>query len=226
MGSVKHSLLISLYVQIITTFVGLIAIFINLSEKDLVLRDILTMETIVQIIEFIFYLWFSYFYNKNVDKTDITKYRYYDWVLTTPLMLLSTIIYFEYNYYEKENRKLTFTGFIHDKSREILKIFAYNFLMLFVGYLQETGTINIWISTIVGFGFFYLTFSSIYNNFAIKSEKNMPIFYILVTLWGLYGIAAMLPLIQKNVSYNILDIFSKNFYGLFLVYIIWTKRIM
>ena len=36
----------------------------------------------------------------------------------------------------------------------------------------------------------------------------MPIFYVLVVLWGLYGIAAMFPLIQKNVSYNILDIFS------------------
>lgn len=225
MGSVKYSLLISLYAQIITTFVGLIAIFINLSDKDLILRDILTMETIVQIIEFIFYLWFSYFYNENVDKTDITKYRYYDWVLTTPLMLLSTIIYFEYNYYEKENRKITFNGFIQDKSSEILKIFVYNLFMLLTGYLQEIGIINIWISTIVGFGFFYLTFWSIYNNFAIKSEKNMPIFYVLVVLWGLYGIAAMLPLIYKNVSYNILDIFSKNFYGLFLVYIIWTKRV-
>lgn len=226
MGSVKYSLVLSLYAQIITTFIGLIAIFINLRDNDLILRDILTMETIVQIIEFIFYLWFSYFYNENVDKTDITKYRYYDWVLTTPLMLLSTIIYFEYNYYEKENRKLTLNQFMKDKSSEIFKIFVYNFLMLLVGYLQEIGIINIWISTIVGFGFFYLTFSSIYNNFAIKSEKNMPIFYVLLVLWGLYGIAAMFPLIQKNVSYNILDIFSKNFYGLFLVYIIWMKRVI
>ena len=35
-------------------------------------------------------------------------------------------------------------------------------------------------------------------------------------LWGLYGVAAVLPLSEKNISYNILDIFSKNtlrFYG-------------
>ena len=226
MGLVKNSLLISLYAQIITTFVGLITIFIKFREKDYILRDILTMETIVQVIELIFYIWFSYFYNKNVDRTDITKYRYYDWVFTTPLMLLSTIIYFEYNYYEKEEQILTLEKFINDKTSSIMKIFLFNFLMLLVGYLQEIGVIDIWISTIVGFLFFYLTFSTIYNDFAIKSEKNMPIYYVLLVLWGLYGIAAMLPFTQKNVSYNILDIFSKNFYGLFLVYIIWNKRIV
>ena len=43
-------------------------------------------------------------------------------------------------------------------------------------------------------------------------------FKILFTLWIFYGVAAMLPDVPKNICYNTLDIFSKNFYGLFIYY--------
>jgi hypothetical protein len=39
-------------------------------------------------------------------------------------------------------------------------------------------------------------------------------------VWSLYGIAALLPTLQKNISYNGLDIIAKNFYGLFIFYYI------
>jgi hypothetical protein len=41
----------------------------------------------------------------------------------------------------------------------------------------------------------------------------------------LYGVAAMFNSVWKNVSYNILDVFAKNFYGLFLSYLIYQKAI-
>ena len=44
-------------------------------------------------------------------------------------------------------------------------------------------------------------------------------------IWSLYGVAAMLPSNYKNFSYNILDIFSKNFYGLYIAYRIYENRI-
>jgi bacteriorhodopsin len=40
----------------------------------------------------------------------------------------------------------------------------------------------------------------------------------------MYGIAALLPYNLKNSIYNILDLFAKNFFGLFLTYIIITKK--
>ena len=40
----------------------------------------------------------------------------------------------------------------------------------------------------------------------------------LISIWSLYGVAAVLPTIPKNLSYNVLDIISKNFYGLFIYY--------
>ena len=39
-------------------------------------------------------------------------------------------------------------------------------------------------------------------------------------VWSLYGVAALLGDKLKNISYNILDIFAKNFYGLFLYFFI------
>ena len=72
-------------------------------------------------------------YNKNVDKIDI-KYRYYDWVFTTPIMLLNTIVYFEYNngLNEKTNNNssndtpLTIENFIKDNLHNVGLIFLYN----------------------------------------------------------------------------------------------------
>ena len=44
------------------------------------------------------------------------------------------------------------------------------------------------------------------------------LFTFIFIIWILYGFAAMLSTIPKNISYNILDIIAKNFYGLFIVY--------
>jgi bacteriorhodopsin len=39
----------------------------------------------------------------------------------------------------------------------------------------------------------------------------------------LYGIVAVLPYKIKNMCYNILDLFSKNFFGIFLSYLLFTN---
>ena len=44
------------------------------------------------------------------------------------------------------------------------------------------------------------------------------------SIWFLYGIAAMFNFRLKNAGYNILDLFSKNFYGLFLSYLIYKIK--
>ena len=67
---------------------------------------------------------------------------------------------------------------------------------------------------------FYLSFNLIYQEYANKSILGKKLFIFLVIVWGLYGVAAMTDLKTKNIAYNILDIVSKNFYGLFIYYII------
>jgi bacteriorhodopsin len=43
--------------------------------------------------------------------------------------------------------------------------------------------------------------------------------------WSLYGVAAVFDFENKNTSYNILDIFAKNFFGMFLYWLIKSKAI-
>ena len=120
------------------------------------------------------------------------------------------------------NHTTPIEGIVDNK---IIELFSYNFGMLFVGYLQEISLINITISTIVGFTFFILLFYKMYEYYASKSSANMPIFIIMTTIWSIYGIAALFDFKVKNAFYNILDVFSKNFYGLFLAYLVYSLRI-
>lgn len=223
MALVKNTLIISFFAQIITLFLGLSAQFLVLAKKHTILKHALALENIVQLVEGSFYLWFILFYIKNVDKTDIAKYRYYDWFITTPTMILSTIAYFHYNNTKDTYEEgFTLLEFIKTNKENIIEIFSYNFGMLIFGYLQEIGLINILLSTGFGFLFFGLMFYKIYAYYAKKSSSNLFIFFIMLLIWSIYGIAALFKFNIKNAFYNILDIFSKNFYGLFLTYLVYS----
>ena len=63
-----NSAYISLYVQLITGILGFIAIFIPLKQDDKILHDVLILETIVQFVEFVFYIiLIYYFFLSNVN---------------------------------------------------------------------------------------------------------------------------------------------------------------
>ena len=223
MPIVKNTMLISFFSQIITLFLGISAQFLKLAKKHTILKHALALENIVQFVEGFFYLWFILFYIKNVDKTDIAKYRYYDWFITTPTMILSTIAYFHYNNtINTKQEGFTLLEFIKTNKENIIEIFSYNFGMLISGYLQEIGLINKILSTSFGFIFFGIMFYKIYQYYARKSYSNLFIFFIMLLIWSIYGIAALFKFNIKNAFYNILDIFSKNFYGLFLTYLVYS----
>ena len=48
---ISKTIYFSLVVQFITTIVGLHGFFLNVKEKDIILQDILGLETVVQIVE-------------------------------------------------------------------------------------------------------------------------------------------------------------------------------
>jgi bacteriorhodopsin len=219
---VKKTMIISFIAQLLTLFIGISAQFIKLQPNQIILKQALALENIVQFIEGAFYLWFLYFYTKNVDVVDIAKYRYYDWYLTTPTMILSSIAYFAYNNNKLKNNDFTIFDFIKKDQNKILELFCYNLGMLFFGYLQEINIINILVSTLIGFGFFFLLFYKIYIYYVAESIENYFIFFLMASIWSVYGIAALFNFKIKNAFYNILDIFSKNFYGLFLAYLVYS----
>ena len=61
------------------------------------------------------------------------------------------------------------------------------------------------------------------KNFAKYTNLGTTLFWYFVIVWGLYGVAACLSYKLKNVSYNILDLFAKNFFGLFLAYLLYSS---
>ena len=217
--TVKNTIWFSLILQIITGLIPIPGLYIKLQQKDKILTDILLLETVVQFIELLFYVWIA-FSIVNIKK--MASRRYLDWIITTPTMLLSTIMFMKYQERKEKNelesKPLTTRNFITENKDIIMKIFGFNFLMLVFGYLGEINTISKYISIPIGFGFFYKTFEIIYNNYANFTNKGKLLFAFIASVWSLYGIAAMMKPNEKNISYNLLDIVAKNFYGLYIYY--------
>ena len=214
---VYKTIYLSLIVQIITTIISFNGLIIKLKEKDVVLKEILVLEGVVQLIESCFYVWVIFSIH---DLNKVTPRRYIDWTFSTPIMLISTIVFMKYQEYKEKNidKKLKMIDFFKEHKYNIAKIFIYNGLMLLFGFLGETGIIDKRIGITIGFIFFYLSFNLIYKEYAKKSELGKKLFTFLVIVWGLYGVAAMSDIKTKNISYNFLDIIAKNFYGLFIYY--------
>jgi hypothetical protein len=219
MNNVKLTTDLSIIIQIITGIIGLQGLFINVTEKHEILKNVLTLEMIVQGIELIVYIYFL----RIMTTTSVHKMaeiRYYDWFISTPVMLLTTIILYKYeeNLENDVEKNLEFWDFVKTNKDNIITIFLCNFFMLLFGYLGEIGAIDMVTSLILGFIFFGMTFYTIYKNYAIHSKNAMKLFYFIFIIWGIYGIAALMPHHIKNNMFNILDIFAKNFLGLYLYY--------
>lgn len=222
---VRFSIDASLFIQIVTLLLNIFAFSIPLDKWDFALKEILGLETFVQIIELIFYGWYR---GQLVDKVyDITRFRYYDWFITTPTMLFSTASYYGYLESREDNGKepFTVTKFFQQNANWILLIFVFNALMLWFGYLQEIGVLSIVWSSLLGYASLLGSFGVLYSQFVTKTPHQQGLFWFMFSAWSLYGVAAMLPSKEKNISYNILDIFAKNFYGLFLSYLIYRRQI-
>jgi len=212
---VKKTTEFSLIVQLITGLFSALGLTVNLDESDKILQKIIGLELIVQIIEFGFYIFFV----TNFNLETLATSRYLDWIISTPTMLFSMAAYFFYEEQKEknivENNLLDFT-LTH--KWPLLEIFFFNFCMLAFGFLGETGTLDRYTALVLGTACFARSFYVLYKEFADKSIIGKQLFSILFVIWGLYGVAFMTPVVQKNIGYNILDIIAKNFFGLYLFY--------
>ena len=207
----------SLLVQIVTTLIDtyVLSIHTNPTNKDI--KSLLAIENMVNIVELTFYVWMvcNFMQIKN-----ITKYRYYDWAVTTPTMLFTYSMYILINNKKAKNETHDLLTLVMEEKYTLAIIFLLNWAMLYFGYKSETGQMDSKTSVVLGFIPFTIMFYIIYNSYSKYTTLGTATFVYIVTIWGLYGIAALLSYKVKNVLYNILDIFSKNFFGLFLAYIV------
>lgn len=215
---VKETVYISLLVQIITTLISLDGLNYDLLKQDKILHEILILEAMVQLVEAGFYIWVILAIK---DLKIMTPRRYVDWFITTPTMLVSTIVFMEY-LKRKETSQETFTlrEFLIENKEDVILIVFLNFMMLLVGYIGEIGLLNNRTAVALGAVFFVGSFKYIYDEYARHTQYGKNLFYVITFVWSLYAVAACLPIVPKNTMYNILDIFSKNFYGIFIYYYI------
>lgn len=216
--AIRLSLNASLGAQWSGLFINLFALSQPLLPVDMILRTVLWIETFVQVVELAFYSWYAYYFHSVAEAT---FYRYHDWAITTPLMLFSSMMYYEYK--NKPDEEITLESFLKEHWHHVLIVFAFNLVMLVFGYLYEVKVLDLATSQIVGFAGFVGSFYVLWDTFASKNPDNYWLYWFMFGVWALYGVAAMFTSVWKNVSYNLLDVVAKNFYGVFLSYLIYQK---
>jgi bacteriorhodopsin len=182
----------------------------------------LALELIVQFIEGSFYV--NWLYNFN-NILNITPKRYFDWAFTTPTMLISLIFYLIFLKYKDTDisYKLNFFELFNQEFYTIIIILLLNWLMLLFGYLGEINLVPTLLGVSLGFIPFLIYYYIIYKKYAILSNDGFKIFLYFFIVWSFYGIVSVLPYKIKNICYNILDLFSKNFFGIFLSYLLFVN---
>lgn len=209
---VYRTTVLSLAAQLLLGAVASIGFFLPIPEayrSDLQL--ILAVELGSQVVEL---LWYTVVVCRY--KTITTWTRYIDWVVSTPIMLISTIFFFRHR-----SGDALVTVF---EEPVVYILLGLNWLMLLFGFLAEWERMSRILALTLGGGAFVGTFTLLATFVKNVDSTSLSVFGTMYVVWGLYGVAAALPNTPKNVFYNGLDIVSKNFYGLFLTaYAIFLK---
>jgi hypothetical protein len=203
-GIVRDSFMFS---YIFLSGLTLITFIEAIRTKNMKIRNILNLETTVSLVATLVYSIFIDKLNQNkLHLEDVTKYRYYDWTITTPMLILVLLIFF--NFAERDPLQLS----------AYLYVLFFNYAMLLSGYLGETKQISKPAGSAIGFVAFAAMIWLIYAN-CITSKSSLVDQLLLAAfafIWTLYGIAYWLPVRQKNIMYNGLDVIAKCFFGLFM----------
>jgi bacteriorhodopsin len=216
--NIYNSGIFSFYTQIIIQIIDTFALYISFYQKS-ILKELLFLEYIVNFIEGSFYYWMINL-AKNID-TNLTSIRYKDWIFSTPIMLLTLCCYL----YNLQNPSMnSLKKILISEYKPIIIIILLNWLMLLCGYLSEKKIIDLYFGVFLGFIPFLLLFYIIYKKFLNKEDDySSKLFYYTFLIWSIYGIAALQSYNIKNIMYNILDLFAKNFFSLFIALLIIKK---
>jgi bacteriorhodopsin len=193
------------FMVLLTT--GTITFIEAIRTQDPMVRHIFNLETCISIIASYFYsLFITEIENPkpDFDWKSITKTRYMDWAITTPLMLLTLCLVLGSNI--GRPLQLSIYGLI----------VIMNFSMLLIGYLGEANHWDKMITSVLGFIPFFAMYAIIFTQFVMPKYRldNYILYGLFIFLWGMYGIVYLLNEEYKNIGYNILDLISKCFIGL------------
>ncbi len=167
-------------------------------------RHIMNLETTVSLIAGLVYGYFNTEIQKeSPDLKYISKIRYVDWMITTPMILLVLLLFY--------NPKAASVDY-----KTYSAIVALNAGMLASGYYGETGTLTRTQGSVLGFAFFAALLALLYSC-CIPKGSNLAVFGIFAIIWSLYGVNYMIEDEEtKNTIYNFLDVASKALFGIVL----------
>jgi bacteriorhodopsin len=218
--------LFSIFIQMVVNVIEGWGLSLKVKPEDEIFRDLLKVEFAVEVIELVFYIILIIFFRELTGV--ITPFRYLDWGFTTPLLLVSLMAYMRSGQ-GSESGSGRLIDFVQNNVGSIALVWTLNFAMLLSGLIGELGLLSATVTTAVGFVPFAAYFGYIYENFVPVVEEDTDykrtLFFWFLGAWALYGLFALLNYTTKNVSYNILDLFAKNFFGVFLSLVIWQRSI-
>jgi bacteriorhodopsin len=177
-------------------------------------RHVLNLETAISLIAGYFYSMFIemvqtvYKTSAELDWKLITKYRYLDWSITTPIMLLALCIVLSTNK----------GSMIHIGQYALIVLL--NYAMIVSGYVGETNLLPKWLATSIGYVAFIVMFGFIYKWFvqAKPGSKhymdNHVLYGLYLFIWTLYGVVYQFEESWKNIATNYLDLTAKCLIGL------------
>lgn len=208
MSIVRTSAIASLVAQLLIGAVTSVGFFVDVKNaryrEDL--NTILTFEVSSQLIEF---LWYAVVIVRS--QTITARLRYIDWVLSTPIMLISLAMFLRH----RDSTLLSSSVFSIFESYEIYACLGVNWIMLAFGFAMESA----WIPDLTGLIGGGLSLVGSFTFLAVLTPIDTIshiLFWVTFGVWGLYGVAASFDDVTKNVMYNAIDVVSKNCFGLFL----------
>lgn len=195
------------YIFLVTT--GIIIFIEAIRHGSGFISHVMNLETAISVVAAYFYGLFmqeleqSEKLNKPIDWEKMSTYRYVDWSITTPIMLLVLCMYMANNI----KTTVTLTTYA--------SVVILNYIMLMFGYLGEIGITDRLTGLIGGFTAFGLMYFVIYKSFMYKySLPNSILFWFYAIVWSMYGIVYFFSNGYKIAMTNILDLISKCFVGL------------
>ena len=196
------------------------------NPKPVLLIVILILELIVQGVELTWYGVVGLMYYCGGSSIGV-QYRYIDWAVSTPTMLISILLFIWY--LQCDLTTLEDIGSDGSKIAGILTSVILNWVMLLMGYFYEAKVESVTsvLDSLLGRDSgLYLAFLPFLGSFApifvAVVAKPTPLSYFVSILtfviWGIYGIVAIAYRTPegdaaKNTFYNLLDIVSKNITG-------------
>jgi bacteriorhodopsin len=191
---------------VISTILMAIAFIVTIvslvNEDDTYKRKAQILEAIILFTAFCFYMIIMR-QNRRTHSLSIIRLRFFDWALTTPLMLIVLILI----YPRGETTKPT----------PVVVVCIMTIVMVIVGLLFNQHKL-LWKFGAASTGFVLLVaiFVIIYKSTGVAQAESQAAFWYTVVIWTMYGFAYFMPFYVRNVIYNILDMLAKSVFGLLL----------